>query len=475
MSVRLRLTLSILLLFGVSFAVLMRSSLKEMRPRYLEAMEESTVDTALILASSVRYNEKLDRLDIFPLAQAVERAKQSPISATIFSTVKTDLGIRVLVFDKRRRVIYDSQNGEALGKDYSMWNDVIRAFRGEYGARSTHDDPVVPGSSVKYVTLPIRAASGQIVGALTVGKPSRSVVPLLASARKRAIGFGVGLGVVALIVGVLLSLWLTRPIEQLTQYAANVRDGKKSKLPKLGPVELQIMGATLEQMRAKLEGKKYVEEYTHTLTHELKSPLSAIQGAAEILAENPPEEQRKQFIENIRTETSRITDLVNRMLLMASIDSRHGRTSFEPLGLKDLMNEVVNAFVPVLTKKRIKLNVESDDVVVRGDAFLIRHALNNLIQNAIDFSPQDGKLQVSLTLKDGFAVFEVKDEGPGFPSYAQDKLFDRFYSLPRPDTQKRSSGLGLSLVKEVANLHEGDVRLENIPTRGAQATLRLPI
>lgn len=475
MSVRLRLTLSILLLFGISFAVLMRSSLKEMRPRYLEAMEESTVDTALILASSVRYNEKVDRLDIFPLAQAVERAKESPIAATIFSTVKTELGIRVLVFDKRRRVIYDSQNGEALGKDYSMWNDVIRAFRGEYGARSTHDDPVVPGSSVKYVTLPIRMAGGQIVGALTVGKPSRSVVPLLASARKRAIGFGVALGVVALIMGIILSLWITRPIEQLTRYAANVRDGKKAKLPKLGPVELQIMGATLEQMRTALEGKKYVEEYTHTLTHELKSPLSAIQGAAEILAENPPEPERKQFIENIRTETARITDLVNRMLLMASIDSRHSRTGFEPLSLKDLVDEVVNTFIPVLTKKRIKVNVGSDNIVVRGDAFLIRHALSNLIQNAIDFSPENGKLEITLSLRDGFAVFRVEDEGPGFPAYAQEKLFDRFYSLPRPDTQKRSSGLGLSLVKEVAVLHNGDASIENIPTRGAQATLRLPV
>ena len=446
-----------------------------MRPRYLEAMEESTVDTALLLASSVRYNQKTDRLDIFPLAQAIERAKQSPLSATIFTTVKTELGVRVLVFDRHKRVIYDSQDGEALGRDYSKWNDVIRAFRGEYGARSTHDDPVVPGSSVKYVTLPIRAA-GQIVGALTVGKPSRSVVPLLESARKRALLFGIALGVVALVVGLLLSLWLTNPIDKLTMYAAAIRDGRKAKLPPLGPVELKIMGATLEQMKTALEGKKYVEEYTHTLTHELKSPLSAIQGAAEILAENPPEEKRKQFIENIRTETARITDLVNRMLLIASIDSKGNKSEFAPVNLKSLVEEVVKSFAPILTQKMITLEIRDEvDVVVRGDAFLIRHAISNLVQNAVEFSPEKGKLEVSLSTANGFAVFQVKDEGPGFPVYAKDKIFDRFYSLPRPDTQKRSSGLGLSLVKEVAILHAGDVLVENIPSRGTQATLRFPV
>lgn len=474
MRVRLRLTLSILLLFGISFAVLVQSSLKEIRPRYLEALEESTVDTALLLASSVQYDEKLDRLNISPLAQSIESAKNSSLSAPIFSTLKTELGVRVLVFDKNRQVIYDSHNGEEVGKDYSKWNDVIRAFRGEYGARSSHDDPVVPGSSVKYITLPIRGA-GKIVGALSVGKPSRSILPLLASARKRAIAFGAALGLAALIVGVLLSLWITRPIEQLTNYAADVRDGKKTRLPKLGPAELQIMGSTLEQMKEKLEGKKYIEEYTHTLTHELKSPLSAIQGAAEILAENPPEMERKQFIENIRTETSRITDLVNRMLLMASIDSRKSRNEFAPVSLKSLMDEVVKSLAPTLQQKRIKITVKDEDAVVRGDAFLIRHAISNLLQNAIDFSPENGTLEVSLSLANGFAVFQVKDEGPGFPAYAKDKIFDRFYSLPRPDTQKRSSGLGLSLVKEVALLHDGDVSLENIPSRGAQATLRFPI
>jgi len=111
---------------------------------------------------------------------------------------------------------------------------------------------------------------------------------------------------------------------------------------------------------------------------------------------------------------------------------------------------------------------------VKGDPFLLHQAVSNLIQNAIDFSPADGQIEISAKMNGDRVDFVVKDHGPGIPDYAKEKVFDKFFSLQRPDTGKKSTGLGLNFVKEVALLHHGEIRLENLPERGLQAMLRLP-
>jgi len=109
-----------------------------------------------------------------------------------------------------------------------------------------------------------------------------------------------------------------------------------------------------------------------------------------------------------------------------------------------------------------------------GDPFLLHQAIANLLQNAIDFSPEGGRLGLDVLVEGDDVLFTVQDEGPGIPAYATGKVFDKFYSLRRPDTGKKSTGLGLTLVREVASLHHGEILLENLPEAGLRATLRLP-
>ena len=111
--------------------------------------------------------------------------------------------------------------------------------------------------------------------------------------------------------------------------------------------------------------------------------------------------------------------------------------------------------------------------MARGERFLVRQALANLLDNAVDFSPADGVIHLKLSRQGKSVLLEVSDEGPGIPDFAHDRVFDRFYSLPRPDGS-RSSGLGLSFVREVAALHGGSVRLLNRDRAGASAELSLP-
>ena len=116
-----------------------------------------------------------------------------------------------------------------------------------------------------------------------------------------------------------------------------------------------------------------------------------------------------------------------------------------------------------------------DRVEVPGERFLLAQAVSNLVQNALEFSPADGVVTVELAAAASGIRLTVTDGGPGIPGYALERVFDRFYSLPRPDTGRKSSGLGLSIVREIARLHGGEVELANRSEGGARATLSLPV
>jgi two-component system sensor histidine kinase CreC len=129
----------------------------------------------------------------------------------------------------------------------------------------------------------------------------------------------------------------------------------------------------------------------------------------------------------------------------------------------------------MLAQKRLRAELGvHDDVLVRGDAFLLHLALSNLIENAIEFSPRDSAIQLHCERVQGEVRVSIEDGGPGIPDYAKARIFERFYSLERPDTGRKSTGLGLNFVQEIAALHHGSVQLENRSERGLRARFAIP-
>jgi len=116
-----------------------------------------------------------------------------------------------------------------------------------------------------------------------------------------------------------------------------------------------------------------------------------------------------------------------------------------------------------------------DDIRVNGDPFLLHQALSNIVQNSIDFSEPGGYILISARVDDGNLSLAVEDEGPGIPEHYRERVFDKFFSMQRPDTSKKSTGLGLNFVREVAMLHGGEITLENLPEKGLRAVLSLPV
>jgi two-component system, OmpR family, sensor histidine kinase CreC len=471
--IRTRLCAALVLLVGVGFYQLVDWRLDDLRPRYLETMEESMVDMATLLSSLAANQVRDGVIQTEDFRSAFDTARKRTFSARIYELTKTKLKVRVYITDDKGIVIFDSDNGRDEGEDYSQWNDVFLTRRGVYGARTTHTNPDDPTTAVLCVGSPIKV-NEEIVGTLTVCKPVDSVVHFLDVAKRKIIIAGLVSGIVVVLLGVIISLWITWPITKLTNYATLVRDGKRVAPPKLGGGEIKTLGVAFEEMRAALEGKRYVENYVQALTHQMKSPLSAIRGAAELLEEDMPAVQRHQFLTNLRAETERIQDLVDRMLQLSALENRNELRDVETFDVADLISEIIEGLKPALSGKRIDLSMDSAaPIVLQGERFLIRQAVSNLLQNAVDFSESGDKVSASFVKKEGYIEISIQDNGPGIPEYALDKVCDRFYSLPRPGTGRKSSGLGLAFVQEVAALHGGRVAIENRSEGGVKATLAL--
>jgi two-component system, OmpR family, sensor histidine kinase CreC len=470
------LTLRIFALYAVALVmggyIVTRQVIDEVKPVVRQSTEETLIDTANLLAELVRDELKLGTLEQGDLPLVMHRFAERRPLAKVWGIEKTRVHYRIYVVDRNGIVLIDS-TARDVGKDYSRWNDVYFTLLGQYGARTTKDDPNDELSTVMYVAAPVYDGP-TIIGAVTVGKPNRTVEPFIRRASQRLGRLGALTTLVGLGMGAVLLVWLSRTIRRLTDFARAVTLGKRTEVPSLPGSELRQLAESLERMRQELEGKGYVEHYVHTLTHELKSPLSAIVGATELLQDGSRNERDVRLLMNIQTEASRLLSLTDRLLRLAELEQRQSISVHETISLDQLWTEIQASFASKADVGRVSLVSQiADGVLVVGDPFLIRQAIDNLLDNAIDFTPPGGRVEVRVTWEGPTVHIAVQNDGAPIPDYALARLPERFYSLPRPQTGRKSTGLGLSFVKEATELHGGTFRIENVPG-GVMAVIVLP-
>ncbi len=461
----------------LGFVQLGRHFLAEVEPQVFQATEEAMVDGAHLLAEAVEVEMERGELDVEVLRRVFEGAHRREFEARIFAHRKSRIGLQAYVTDDSGTVIFDSDGGKREGADFSRMRDVALTLRGRYGARSSRDEESDATSSVLYVAAPV-GDPGAPLGVLTVYKPQSDVLPLVHE-RRQLIWQAcllIGGGILFLIGAVFL--WLFRPIGRITDYARAVARGERPQKPKLGiGREVNTLAKALDSMRDVLEGRKYAERYIQTLTHEMKSPLAAIRGAAELLDEDMPAESRRKFIDNIRAESARTERLINRLLELSAIESRSHLDAGREVDLVEIVRRAIEQARPLAEVAGVGIEAElpGAPVVVAGDAFILRAAASNLLENAIDFSPPGQPVAVYLSASGGEARLVIRDQGPGVPDYARERVFERFYSLRHHAAGRKGTGLGLTLVKEAAELHGGTISLEPVDPRGTTAVLTLPL
>lgn len=468
-----RLLLGYFLIVGLAAFFVLNVFVDEVKPGVRQTMEDTLVDTANLLAEVAVDDVKQGQIQKGHFAEHWAAYRARTFNARVWGFSKKEPGFRVYITDAKGIVIFDSEN-KALGQDYSRWNDVYLTLKGEYGVRTTAENGSSDAASVMHVAAPIRDGQ-QLLGVLTVSKSNRAVEPFIERSKQKIIRAGLWLLALSLIIGVIAAVWLTWSVRRLVNYADAVTRGERVALPPLSGVEIRRLGAALESMRTRLEGKHYVEHYITTLTHEMKSPLAAIQGSAELLEEDMPAPQRQRFLGLIREQTQRLRQLIDKMLAQATVEQRQKLEAPTPCQLLDILQRAAQAAEPRAQQRNVQFKFAAEPVAARlGDAFLLQQAITNLIDNAIDFSPEGSEIEIELHEKGAAIELTIRDHGPGIPDYALSQVFERFYSLPRPNNGAKSTGLGLSFVREVVQLHGGQITLENAPAGGAIATIVLP-
>jgi len=473
MSIRVRLLLLAVAVITVGFSGYLYWLMDEQRGQYLEALEVPLVDSSQTLAGIIGEDmQNHGRLRHKYWRGVFDDINQRRFKSHIYELEKHKVDLRVYVTGKTGIVLFDSDNGRDEGVNYANWRDVALTLKGKYGARSSKNDPINPDGSVKYIAAPI-IHQGEIKGVVSIGKPVRNIDFLVQRAQHKVFIAGTIALLILLIILVALYYWVSQPLHELVKYARRVSAGKKSHLPNLGNNEIAEVGREMEAMHSALDGKAYIEHYAQTLTHEIKSPLSAIKGSAELLQSDMPIEQQKRFLEHIDQETDRIQALITQLLDLVALEKQSYLKQNTAIDLPLLIREVITSQKGSIEARALRIDSNlPEHSRVMGDEFLLRHAIANLVKNAIDFSPHGERIQISLEQTNAHQQrLLIEDGGPGIPLYALDKIYDRFYSPPIPNRRSKGTGLGLAFVKEVAALHQGSIQVTNGINGGARAEL----
>lgn len=218
-------------------------------------------------------------------------------------------------------------------------------------------------------------------------------------------------------------------------------------------------------------------EFTSNVSHELKTPLTSISGFAEVLSAGlfQTNDDVVHFGTLIRKESKRLLGMIEEIMHLARIEEHREKGENEPVSLKEIVTDIVEFMEPVLIEKKVTIHCMMEDILLTGNKGLLREMAMNLIDNAVKYNLPGGHVYVSLYQKDKYIYFVVQDTGIGIPEDKQKRVFERFYRADSSRSKKiNGSGLGLSIVKHIAERHHGTITLKSKENTGTTITVQLP-
>jgi signal transduction histidine kinase len=241
-------------------------------------------------------------------------------------------------------------------------------------------------------------------------------------------------------------------------------------VPKIGAA------ITIQDISYLKELDRLKSDFVHTVSHDLRSPLTALLGYTELIQRTGPlSENQQEFLHRIQGSVQHITSLINDLLdlgrLEAGFDTRR-----EAVQLANVLKYTMEMFEPHLKKKEINLdlNVAPNLHSLRANPIRIRQMLDNLIGNAIKYTPAGGNIRVSVSMEERQIILEVTDSGPGIPPAEQNHIFEKFFRASNAPEDVGGSGVGLAIVKSIVDSHQGRIWVESTLGKGSSFFVVLP-
>jgi len=343
------------------------------------------------------------------------------------------------------------------------------------------------GQSKYFQEAVIRAAApvldrGKFIGAVILYTPVVGINDTFNKMRDIYIGAAV-LGIIfSVTLGLLLSRYITKPLQVVTQAAHGIAEGNfADRVTVHSQDELGQLGETFNYMAQRLaEYEQMRRDFVANVSHELRSPLTSIRGFIDALSEGKgkDEQEKSKYLAILQKETYRISKLVNELLEISGFDAQKVIFNMEPFPIDIVINRAIASLKPQLDEKNltVRTTIPKDLPLCNGDEDRIEQVVHNLLENAIRYSPQGSKILISARLLVDELLVEIADNGPGIPREEHSRVWERFYRVDKARSRdKGGTGLGLAIVQEIINKHGGQVSVDSEPGEGAVFGFTLPV
>jgi heavy metal sensor kinase len=280
--------------------------------------------------------------------------------------------------------------------------------------------------------------------------------------------------------------WMSRralaPVDEITQSARSISAqnlAMRLVVPQTGD-ELERLATTLNEMLSRLDAAfQRITQFTADASHELRTPVSVMRTSAELALRKPrTEAEYRDAMSQILAETEKVSRLIEQLLLLARADSSSTTIPIARTNLNDILEKVWRQASTLPESKNLKSEqfIPQAPVWVRGDPASLERLFLILVDNAVKYTSDGGRIELRLSIDDGFAVTEIRDTGIGIAPEDIPHIFDRFYRADRARSRETGgTGLGLAIGRWIADAHGGEIRVQSKPSKGSSFQVRLPL
>lgn len=437
--------------------------LKRMEDTYLKQSEIEKKKQANTIATVVREEKYLEGNINKALFESLIQKKAE------------DNNCRVLVVDSSGFVVMDSSG---LAVKNTLMNSAVISALGNKEATLKNEK-----LQILMAAVPVfYKQSEQVVGAVVVVASIDEVYKPVTSLRRQVNLIALLLAILASLLSFVISSYFTRPLKTLLNFVQKVTNGQLDQEVQLdGQDEIAELGNAFNHMTKQLQlVEQSRQEFVSNVSHELKTPLSSIKVLTDslMLEENVPVETYKEFFGDINSEVDRLNNIITDLLNLVRLDQRENPLNIAPVDLKDMMDNLLKRLAPLANKKAIKLVFESPKTSIEAeiDKVKLSLAITNLVENAIKYTPEGGKVKVVLDSDVQDAVIIVADTGIGIAKEEQSRIFERFYRTDKTRNRETGgTGLGLAITYKTILMHNGAINVDSEEGCGSTFTVQIPL
>jgi len=423
-----------------------------------------------LLRNPFLYRQTSERLKAVQAVVLQRESQSQPVSVAAQEVSRT-FNVRVLLYSKDRQLILDTYSNQEAPLSFPEQRLILRKIpivRDENGASWLYSVEKLPDNTYLVIASPRPRIS--IFNIFT-----DDFLPLILQSGLIAL-------LLSLVLAFLFARWIADPLQKVMLAARNLPSAEIKPVETSGPHEIQELTRAFNDMIARMQAsQKSQREFVANVSHEMKTPLTSIQGFAQAILDGTADtsDARQKAAQVIYDESRRMQRMVLDLLDLARLDAGTADITMSPVNMFGLLQAVAEKFAPQSQSAGvdIKVDVAANLQTITADGDRLAQVFTNLVDNALKFTPRGGLISLHVSAANGEMLVSVSDTGTGIPVEAQAHIFDRFYQADpaRKGGEKHGAGLGLAIAHEIVQAHGGRISVRSKLGEGTSFDVFLPL